>query len=450
MQRDSKSSGAKRAVEIDLPAESLQVYRDRYTHYDLVGKLTVHPDGRMQFAYDSKYLEGPSSTAISVSMPMRPEPYSSRTASSFFDALLPEEGRRTALESMLHVDKHDPVGLLSKLNNETIGALVFETGEESPGSREDYLPVSEELFDALALHPGRVSARQNSATRLSLSGGMSKLGLYQDEVTGKWYEAVGSAPTNRIVKAGSSDYPDQILNEALCLSVVSMLDIECTGWTLLATNAGSSLLSLSRFDRVIPSQGAIYLAGKARPQRLHQEDFCQALGLQSWQKYEAATDDRHANMMVSLIAKASVNPFGERLQLLDYLTVNYLLGNCDGHLKNYSLVESLSDQTAHLSPMYDVCSTTVYPELDRRMGISISPHGLIDTVTQSSTHELVRWVGLPDAIAIPQIRNAVMGVLPAIEASRDKITHMGFPRVSKVADKILSDVRPRVDKLSTL
>uniref|UniRef100_UPI003AB5D442 HipA domain-containing protein n=1 Tax=Parafannyhessea umbonata TaxID=604330 RepID=UPI003AB5D442 len=208
--------------------------------------------------------------------------------------------------------------------------------------------------------------------------------------------------------------------------------------------------SLSRFDRVIPSQGAIYLAGKARPQRLHQEDFCQALGLQSWQKYEAATDDRYANMMVSLIAKASVNPFGERLQLLDYLTVNYLLGNCDGHLKNYSLVESLSDQTAHLSPMYDVCSTTVYPELDRRMGISISPHGLIDTVTQSSTHELVRWVGLPDAIAIPQIRNAVMGVLPAIEASRDKITHMGFPRVSKVADKILSDVRPRVDKLSTL
>ena len=180
MQRDSKSSGAKRAVEIDLPAESLQVYRDRYTHYDLVGKLTVHPDGRMQFAYDSKYLEGPSSTAISVSMPMRPEPYSSLAASSFFDALLPEEGRRTVLESMLHVDKHDPVGLLSKLNNETIGALVFETGKESPGGREDYLPVSEELFDALALHPGRVSARQNSATRLSLSGGMSKLRLYQD------------------------------------------------------------------------------------------------------------------------------------------------------------------------------------------------------------------------------------------------------------------------------
>lgn len=180
VQRDLNSSGVKRAVIIDLPAESLQVFRDRYTHYDLVGKLTVRPDGRMQFSYDSKYLEGPSSTAISVSMPMRPEPYSSRTASSFFDALLPEEGRRTALESMLHVDKHDPVGLLSKLNNETIGALVFETGEESPGSREDYLPVSEELFDALALHPGRVSARQNSATRLSLSGGMSKLRLYQD------------------------------------------------------------------------------------------------------------------------------------------------------------------------------------------------------------------------------------------------------------------------------
>lgn len=70
----------------------LDVYRDRYDTYQLVGHLSTGEEGGegAPFVYDGRYLIHPDAHAISVALPLADTPYEGRRVREWFGALVPE------------------------------------------------------------------------------------------------------------------------------------------------------------------------------------------------------------------------------------------------------------------------------------------------------------------------------------------------------------------------
>jgi serine/threonine-protein kinase HipA len=178
--------------------------------------------------------------------------------------------------------------------------------------------------------------------------------------------------------------------------------------------------------------------------RIHQEDFCQALGLSPVDKYERGEDGNRGRgpgvvQMAELMR--TVQPAHEwRLSVEHYvkaLAYNWLIYAPDAHAKNYSIL--LAGTEALPSPLYDISSVLPYPgtgegrfEL-RTMMTAMSVNGqyqnnlvlgndwvaLADSL-RLARDEVLAWVTdlaerVPDAFADAATSNgAMVGKLPVV------------------------------------
>ncbi len=106
--------------------------------------------------------------------------------------------------------------------------------------------------------------------------------------------------------------------------------------------------------------------------RLHQEDFCQALGHPPETKYQNEGGPDLAQAF-DLLRRATRPSAPSTLRLLDFVIFNALVGNHDAHAKNFSLLYTQKNETpaALLAPLYDALSTAVYPRLTDKMAMKI-------------------------------------------------------------------------------
>ncbi|MDD7204011.1 MAG: HipA domain-containing protein, partial [Coriobacteriaceae bacterium] len=274
------------------------------------------------------------------------------------------------------------------------------------------------------------------ATRLSLAGAQSKLGLHHTgaDILAGWALPVGFSPTTHILKAADGTFENQVLNEAICLEAARLCDFEVASSQLIPTSNGP-ILATRRFDRAIDDDGTIT--------RLHQEDLCQAAGLLSEMKYEP-TDGHFAALASSVISKSSNNPFGDRIVFFERLLFDYLIGNCDNHLKNYSLVWNASWTGRELSPSYDISCTTIYPVLDREMGIALCPSRRIDNVTAESIFETARGAGIPRVLAESSLKRLASQIGDAVMQAGASFEDRGFRQAAEVAQLIFDDAQRRI------
>ncbi|MDO4537870.1 MAG: HipA domain-containing protein [Coriobacteriales bacterium] len=424
---------------------TLSVYRDCYDKYQLVGTLSV--DGKdgdnVSFVYDKQYLSSPDAHAISVTLPLTPVPYRGRLVRSWFGALIPEGRAAVELSRQYRVDADNFVGMIEKLNDETIGCLVFATPDTIPGKREAYQQLDSTFLELFAASPIRMAQQTLGEARLSLAGEMSKVGLYRDESSGNWFLPVGSAPSTHIVKACTGEYPGQTINEALCMKAAELCELEVPDTYLLDCGASEPILVSRRFDRRLEGSGRL-VSGLVRPIRLHQEDFCQALGVPTALKYEM-TGANFLENMAHCVSQSCDNAFGERLILLESVVFSYLVGNCDNHLKNYSLLYDRNMMGCTVSPTYDVTSTTYYPELSRDMGVSLTMSRRIDDVRREHLESACKRVGVSLRVGMNVIDNLRQKLPGAIEAARDYYRAKGIAGIDVVADGLLLGVRERVE-----
>ena len=121
-----------------------------------------------------------------------------------------------------------------------------------------------------------------------------------------------------------------------------------------------SFLLVERYDRLIDAQG--------HRQRLHQEDFCQALGVVPEMKYqnEGGPD---LTQCFDLVRRATRPSAPQVLRLFDCVIFNALIGNHDAHAKNFSLL--YSGKPPVLAPLYDTLSTAVYPTQTPKMAMKM-------------------------------------------------------------------------------
>ena len=137
--------------------------------------------------------------------------------------------------------------------------------------------------------------------------------------------------------------------------------------------SGVSALVVERYDRLRSPDGVV---------RLHQEDFCQALGVDSERKYEERGGPslrQCADVLRSWARRDQLE------HLLDAVIFNVLVGNADAHAKNFSLLHDLDEQIT-LAPIYDVMTTVHYPGVDPVPGMYVNG---VRELTQITAHDLV-------------------------------------------------------------
>ena len=178
---------------------------------------------------------------------------------------------------------------------------------------------------------------------------------------------------------------------------------------------------------------------------MHQEDFCQILGLLPERKYETGSV-RYAKRVSDEIAARSTDPVRDLQTFAKLLVLNAVVGNCDGHLKNITALRGADWRAFELAPVYDVASTVVYQGLDRSMAMRVGRTNKIDEVERDDFLLLGEELALSKKVMVRLIDEVCEGALqsmPGIVADMEN----GLNRpLSKLAD-IERFARDQIDRL---
>ena len=86
-------------------------------------------DSGSRFTYDAQWLRESAAVPISVTLPLRDEPFESKGLLPFFANLLPEGWYQELATRRLRISKDDPFGLLLATCGDCIGAVEIENAD---------------------------------------------------------------------------------------------------------------------------------------------------------------------------------------------------------------------------------------------------------------------------------------------------------------------------------
>ena len=193
--------------------------------------------------------------------------------------------------------------------------------------------------------------------RLSLAGAQNKLavGLHQGRIA----LIRGTTATSHILKPSIPDIEDSVYNEFFCMRLAKAMGIDVAHVEIYTIQDVPCLL-VQRYDRIIGQDNIT--------QRLHQEDFCQASGVMPELKYEREGGPSLTQCQ-EILRHHSSQPARNQLDLLQRIIFNYLIANADAHAKNFSLL--YQNNSVNLAPAYDLLSTGIYSQLNKKMAMKI-------------------------------------------------------------------------------
>ena len=409
---------------------------DVWFHGNKAGQLHQEDGGRLQFVYAADYLKSEQPWPLSVSMPPGAAPFEDRIARPFFSGLLPEDLIRRKVAKLLGVSEKNPFSMLEAIGGECAGALSLYA-QGTPPHKENPDDINmldeqhlDEIFEELKRRP--LFAGEDGI-RLSLAGAQDKLAVRM--IGDKLALMRGGAPTTHILKTLISDrhaVTDSVHNELFCLMLAARCGLSVPHAEMRRTPRQPYLL-VKRYDRTSQDNA---------PVRVHQEDFCQALSVPPENKYEREGGPG-ISACLDAIQKHSVEPLPDRIEFLNIVIFNYLIGNADAHGKNFSLLYDKG--RPRLAPAYDLLSTAVYPELARKMAMKIGGKYEPDEVYLRHWHRLV-----PDTAGA---RNAVEKNLAEMaETTLDQATklHDELKKeniTSPILDSIVALIKKRSARL---
>ncbi len=398
---------------------------DVYLHEELVGHLVQDDDGQMSFEYLESWLAKPGAAALSQSLLLRKERFPAKECRGFFGGILPEESKREIIARNLGISARNDYAMLEQIGGECAGAVTFiPAGQELPERDYHYRKLdAKELAGILRELPKRPLLAGEKGIRLSLAGAQDKVAV---RIEGEEVSLpLGGAPSTHILKPAVERFAGVVFNEALCMTLAAHMNLPAAKVETRKVEDVEYLM-VERYDRK-----RVTIDGAPGVERLHQEDFCQALNIVSELKYQKEGGPSFEQCF-TLLRNISTAPVIDLANLLDAGIFNYLVGNNDAHGKNFSLV--YPDKEIRLAPLYDAISTIYYPELNTDMAMRIGREYSSDKVTPKDFEQLAGDAGL----AKPLVRRRVPELATAVIEALDKINI-----TDKVSDEIAGLIRKR-------
>lgn len=141
-----------------------------------------------------------------------------------------------------------------------------------------------------------------------------------------------------ILKPPSATYAELPENEDLTMHMAEAINISVAKHCLIRLNTGAVAYLTKRFDR-------------KKGKKIAVEDFCQLSESLTEHKYRGSIEK-----IGKLTHQFTANKGYEAQRLFELVLFCYLTGNADMHLKNFSLIEHVTDEYS-ISPAYDLLNT---------------------------------------------------------------------------------------------
>lgn len=408
-----------------------------------VAELRATPALELRYAPDVIASSGVGALSLSAALPVAAKPYKDskpgtpsprRSVEHWAEGLLPEGETRTMLEQRFGVRRGDTIGLLAVLGADCAGAVTFawpaDTAERPSDGAGASAPLSEvELAAAVEALPS-VPLGVGDRVRVSLGGMQAKLLLVR--TPGGWAQPLDGQPSTHILKPDPRDLAGAglVAAEALTLRTAALAGIAAAG-VELSSIAGRLVLIVERYDRHKQPDGTVA--------RLHQEDGCQALGLDpALSKYQrSASESPSYNELAGVLRTHAAHVDAELVKLAQQMILGWAVGNNDGHARNFSFL--LSGGTARLAPAYDVAPTHLFAS-NRESGLWIDGQSRMSWITKGHLLREMRGWGIEAAVAQRQLDDTLEALSAALPRAA---AELGPLLDAKLLDDTLTHVMSR-------
>lgn len=322
-----------------------------------VGELTPNRSRKsVRFEYSEEALDTYQAgiPLLSCSLPVRS---GAHDATGFFSGLLPEGHHLLAVAAKAGVPPHDVHGILTEFGADVVGALVVtRTPEQPEPTRAPLKPLSaSQLSDAVGSLSERPLGLDAPGFGSPLSGFQDKIALVRTGEDSFALPAKGH-PSTHILKREDSRLPGGAEAEAECLRLAKVAGLT-TVTPEIRSYAGYRCLIVDRFDRAL---------SRAEVRRIHQEDACQAAGLDPAPTEGGVKYEQHGGPSFAFVARMLTHHATDRADELTKLAgaaaYTAAIGNADAHGKNIAFVHTAPGEIS-LAPLYDTVPTMLWPKV---------------------------------------------------------------------------------------
>jgi serine/threonine-protein kinase HipA len=345
-----------------------------------VGELWRNTSGAIGFRYDPAW-SASGGFAVSRSLPPAAREFAPEAgiAHRFFANLLPEGAVREHIVRDLKLPNTD-FDLLRAIGGECAGALSILPVEQQPSGQRRYRALTEKDLADLAARRGQMiyaAWPADERPRWSLAGAQDKCPvLVRDD---RYFLPQREAPSSHILKFELADYRHLPAYETFTTQLAAAIGLPVVDIALHPIGR-ARYVQIARYDRLWDERGEV--------RRLHQEDFCQALGYGHERKYQEHGGPPFAQCY-RLVQEVSSEPAIDAQYLLRWQIFNVLAGNSDGHAKNLSLLH-LPDGATRLAPFYDLMCTRAIERIDYHLALDVGGERNPSVVTPTRWEALAR------------------------------------------------------------
>jgi serine/threonine-protein kinase HipA len=413
-----------------------------------LGSVIQAANGRLRFIYDDEWRSSVDSFPLSLSMPLGVAEHGHTEITNYLWGLLPDRtSALSAIAAAHNVSVRSAFALVSVVGEDLAGAvrIVPPNQVESLKTREGIVQIPEarlgKFLDDLVANRGPLNINKDAGF-FSLGGAQAKKAVYW--VNGKWYEPRGRTPSTHIIKPPMPELEGQVENEHFCLRLANALDLRtCESSIELIGNKPN--IVATRYDRLRIKNGkrAPLTQSGGRVVRIHQEDMCQAMGIDPTKKYQAEGGPGMQDIMKLLAG--SGDPATDRTRFMRACAFNFVILGPDAHGKNFSVLIDNAGRY-RLAPLYDINSVLPYDlEKARKLAMTIGGEGRWRSVAPTHWEKAARLCGYPPADALGHVSDIVARAPAAANQVLKQCRSAGLS--TPVLTRLVDQLRRRCDAL---
>lgn len=420
---------------------------DVYFKGKLAGELAME-ENSLLFSYNKYYLKDSGREPLSVSLPLREEPFPQEAMLPYFLGLLPEGPALERAAALLDKEKDDLIGLLGALGCDCAGAVTFgsdcklEAGDYSYEFLDDR--QASELLESLENSPLRA---QEGGYGPVLPGEGSKLAACL--IDGRLALPLGGTPSTHVIKPSHyrsrsrfDNFIDPILethtstvfNEFFCMTLASRCGLNVPACSVVHFGE-VPYYAVERFDRARSGDSW---------QKIHQEDLCQALGVIPDKRYEADGGPSLKDCFGLLLDIGSSAAC--KIGLLDLVIYNFLIGNINCHAKKYSLI--YKDKLPRLAPGYALrCGILTHGEQETaRLAMDLGGEHELSRIDRENFEKLSEISTFRADFAAKRVDRMCQAVWSQAKPLADEL-NADHKTASPVYEKIINIIKSQIDKV---